>query len=184
MRQVVRSVLSVIIAAHSELIQSHNKYLKCRPFEDSYSPYIDGSEVIRELNVRTESKREKVLYTVTRDMYIYGALSPRDVATTCVCHPRFSPEQLQRWTRHLLRFLTHMNKTSNILYQVSRVNWKAVERISWEVMLHVRSWTVFTSSHSSTLEQRKAALRRVEIELDEADDIVCFLSRVWRWHIS
>jgi len=46
-------------------------------------------------------------------------------------------------------------------------------------MLCVRSCTVSTSSHSSTLEQRKAALRRVEIELDEADDIVCSLSCVF-----
>jgi vesicle transport through interaction with t-SNAREs protein 1 len=30
------------------------------------------------------------------------------------------------------------------------------------------------------LEQRKATLRRVEIELDEADDIVCFLLCMWR----
>jgi hypothetical protein len=34
------------------------------------------------------------------------------------------------------------------------------------------------ASHNPQLEQRKAALRRVEIELDEADDIVCVFCSV------
>src|SRR5258708_2032111 len=107
------------------------------------------------------------------------ALFPHATSQPQLCRPRFSPEQLQGWTRRLLRFLTHMNKTSDILYQVSRINWKVMERISSEVCCASDHVPFPLQSHSSTLEQRKAALRRVEIELDEADDIVCSLSCVY-----
>lgn len=46
-----------------------------------------------------------------------------------------------------------------------------MERISWEVWLHVLCGKAPIAI--CLLEQKKATLRRVEIDLDEADDIVC-----------
>ena len=68
-----------------------------------------------------------------------------------------------------------MNKTSDILYEVSRINWKEVER-TWSEVCCCACNGQFPLHLISSLEQRKAALRRVEIELDEADDIVRSLS--------
>lgn len=65
-----------------------------------------------------------------------------------------------------------MSRTSDISLPAFRINLKEVARISWEV-----GWDgVFQCGHFfiDNLEQRKAALRKVEIELDEADDIVRF----------
>lgn len=84
-----------------------------------------------------------------------------------LCAPTAS---IEAWTKPLLPCSIHMNKTfviSSVAYLKSS---KEAARISKEVsQQHLNSSVNTAEIHQ---EQRKAALRKVEIELDEADDIV------------
>ena len=83
---------------------------------------------------------------------------------------------LWQWMQRQRCCLILMSRISNILSEAYQINLKEMGRINLEVCACAVTTCTRHNAHRVWQEQRKAALRKVELELDEADDIVQFFS--------